>query len=183
YNTHEPETTYFIGVDLGHTTIGEEKFSNLGMVLFDHRGIIIKSYVEKKIPRNEALTENTVSKCFDKLLTHLKRVGKPRPQKIIIHRDGKLHKSDIEIIVKQLSELYDIWDVDVVEIIKSGHPVMGRLEINVENGEKKYGNPESGDCWILTDKKYAILATNTQSTDNESILNPLIIKHRLGKTD
>lgn len=183
HNTYEPETTYFIGIDLGHTTIGEEKFSNLGMVLFDHRGIIIKSYVEKKIPRNEALTEKTVSKCFDKLLTHLKRVGRPHPQKIIIHRDGKLHKSDIEIIVKQLSELFDIWDVDVVEIIKSGYPVMGLLEINVENREKKYGNPESGDCWILTDKKYAILATNTQSTDNESILNPLIIKHRLGKTD
>jgi hypothetical protein len=182
HNTYEPETTYFIGIDLGHTTVGEEKFSNLGMVLFDHKGIIVKTYVEKKIIRNEALTEKTVSKCFDILLSQLKRIGKPHPQKIIIHRDGKLHKSDIEIIIKQLSELFDIWNVDVVEIIKSGYPVMGRLEINDENGEKKYGNPESGDCWILAEKKYAILATNTQSTEKGAIINPIIIKHRLGET-
>lgn len=181
HDTQEPETTYFIGIDLGHTTFGKEKFSNIGMVLFDHQGRIIKKYVEKKIPRNEALTEKTVSKCFDRLLSHLQRFGRPHPQKIIIHRDGKLHKSDIEIIVKQLSELFDIWDVDVVEIIKSGYPVMGRLE--VDNGTKKYSNPESGDCWILPEKKYAILATNTQSTDKGAILNPIIIKHKLGNTD
>lgn len=178
-DTHEPDTTYFIGVDLGHSTNKKEEFSNLGMVLFNNRGIVQTSYVNKRIPRNEALTEEVIRAPLDFFLNHLQKNDLPLPHKIIIHRDGKLHKTDLEIILQKIAELFDIYDIDIVEIIKSGYPIFAKFD----DEKSVYLNPTSGECWLLKEQRYAILATNIQSDQKGAIINPIIIKHKYGKTD
>ena len=59
-NTFEDETTYFLGIDLGHTTVKNEKFSNLGLALFNNKGILLCHFVNKNIPRNEVINSEVI---------------------------------------------------------------------------------------------------------------------------
>lgn len=54
-DTSLPDSGYFIGLDLGHTTNGKDKFSNIGVALFNNYGLLIDQYVLKNLPRNENL--------------------------------------------------------------------------------------------------------------------------------
>jgi hypothetical protein len=178
-NTCENEDTYFIGIDLGHSQNKEEQYSNLGVVFFNNNGIIIKKYVNKKIRQNERITSESICPAFLSFKAYLLKNNKKTPEKLIIHRDGKLHKQDVENIVEQAKEHLGVEQIDIVEVIKNGFPVIAGFEKN----DGAYLNLKSGNCWIHNSKKYAILITNIQSDDKNAIVNPLIIKHWYGNTN
>ncbi|MCB0539608.1 MAG: hypothetical protein KDE33_18980 [Bacteroidetes bacterium] len=176
-NTFEPETTYFLGIDLGHFTQGEEKYSNLCTVLFNNKGQLLAYRVVNKIPLNEALSEEALSQAIPFLINHIRQKRLPYPQKFIIHRDGKIHKRDIENIETVLTRKFKINTYDIVEIVKSGYPIIAGF-----NGDGYY-NLESGQVWRMKNKHYAILITNDQVKNKGNVLNPIIIKHRYGNTE
>lgn len=176
-NTFEPESTYFVGIDLGHTTQKKEKYSNLGVVLFDNRGRLIAHRVIQGIPRNEVLNMNALAQALYFLEEFIKMKNLPRPQKLIIHRDGKIHAQEIEIFDMVIKKGLKIDNYDIVEIIKSGYPVLAFYD------DQGYHNPESGIAWTLVDKRYALLVTNIQANDQGAVLRPIVIKHRHGETN
>jgi hypothetical protein len=173
-NTFEPDDTYFVGVDLGHTTNGDEKFSNLGVVFYDNHGRYLTHNVVKELPRNEAINQGALTTAMKLCIHGLRKRGLAFPKKIIIHRDGKMHKQDYEVVHNVITQKIVAQEYDVVEIIKSGYPVIACHK----DGE--YCNLESGNFWLDAEHCYAILVTNTQSTD--VVRNPIIIKHAYGNT-
>lgn len=54
-DTTLPVSGYFIGLDLGHTTHGNKKYSNIGVSLFNCHGLLVGNHVLKDLPRNEKL--------------------------------------------------------------------------------------------------------------------------------
>ena len=177
-DTYINENGYFIGIDLGHTTTGEEKFSNLAMVIFDHRGLLIGSYIEKKIPRKENLIENNCITAFKKLGNILTKNNLLQPKQLVIHRDGKLHSEDITSLTNSIRQVWGDIKIDIVEIIKSGFPVIAMKD---EKGAAI--SPSSGSSYQDTNNKYSILITNTQADENSEVISPIIIKHKYGNTD
>jgi hypothetical protein len=176
-NTFEPETTYFVGIDLGHTTQNKKKYSNLCVVLFDNRGRLLAHKVIQEIPRNEALDMSALAQAMYSFEELIKKERLPYPQKLIIHRDGKVLDQDIESVDMVIKKGLKINDYDIVEVIKSGYPVIAAY-----NGQC-YRNLESGNSWTLSDKRYAILVTNIQADEKGSVLRPIVIKHRHGVTE
>lgn len=176
-DTFEPETTYFMGIDLGHTTQTKDQYSNLCVVLFDNKGRLLDRKVIQKISRNEALNLSALKKAMYSVVEKIKKRGLPYPQKLIIHRDGKIHNQDSNIFETVIRKGLKIDNYDIVEIIKSGCPIIAAY-----NGQK-YHNMKAGNSWTLADKRYAILVTNTQADKQGVILNPIVVKHQYGQTD
>lgn len=176
-NTNIPTNAYFIGLDLGHTTVGDEKYSNLATVIFDSHGIFIGKYVVKKIQRRENLVTANCIVAFQNLSKALHRNNLPQPQQLVIHRDGKLHSTDIDSLVEAVSTVWGDIKLDIVEIIKSGFPI-----ITVKDDNMKAINPTSGSSYQDCEHKYAILVTNTQSDDNSATIKPIVIKHKFGES-
>ncbi|KDN55853.1 argonaute/piwi family protein [Flavobacterium seoulense] len=177
-DTSIAEDGYFIGIDLGHTTNGKEKFSNLGVSLFDSLGILLGDYVEKEIPRRENLIDTNCLNAFKKLDKMLEAKKLNKPKHLIIHRDGKLHFKDINILVSCVETVWGKINVDIVEIIKSGFPVMA-----IKDETNKPINPISGTSYQDDIHKYAILATNVQADEQSAVINPIIIKHKYGELE
>ena len=177
-DTHIDESGYFIGIDLGHTTNGEEKFSNLATVIFDNHGLLIGSNVAKRIPRKENLTEIHCITAFKQLSAILKENKLTHPKHLVIHRDGKLHSTDITSLVNSIRSVWGDISIDIVEIIKSGFPI---IAMKNENGSAI--NPLSGSSYQDNEHKYSILVTNTQADENSVVISPIIIKHKFGNTD
>lgn len=177
HNIYEPKTTYFIGIDLGHTTQDERSHSNLCLVFFDNKGRILTHKVIQEIPRNEALDSNALTQAMLALKNEIKKRGLPKPKKIIIHRDGKIHKQDILSFESAIKNQMNIDNYDIVEVIKSGYPI-----IAAHDGTA-YQNLKTGNSWKLTDKNYAIIVTNVQANEQGLVLKPIIVKHHHGKTD
>ncbi|MBC8319546.1 MAG: hypothetical protein H8E34_02365 [Bacteroidetes bacterium] len=173
-NSQENELTYFVGIDLGHSQNERGKFSNLALVFFDNKGTFIHSAINKNLPRNEAISSEVIWSCFTSFRKHLKQNNLPYPEKLIIHRDGKLHPDDIKSIVKQSKKQLSVDNVEVLEIIKRGYPVFACFDKEVG----AYMNLKSGDCFLYND--YAILITNIQADEKNAIVNPIIIKHKIG---
>ena len=67
--------------------------------------------------------------------------------------------------------------LDIVEIIKSGFPVIAK-----HNTRGDSENLSSGSAFRDDVARYAILVTNTQADQEKAILNPIIIKHKYGET-
>lgn len=176
-NTFEPETTYFVGIDLGHTTQKKEKYSNLCAVLFDNKGRLIAQKVIQGIPRNEALDMSALAQVMYSFEEVIKKRSLPHPKKLIIHRDGKVHDQDIENFDIAIKKGLKINNYDIVEIIKSGYPVVAAYN------KQGYHNMKTGNSWLLTDKRYAILVTNIQANEQGAVLSPIVIKHKHGETD
>ncbi|MDQ1089457.1 hypothetical protein [Siphonobacter sp. SORGH_AS_1065] len=177
-DTHTGESGYFIGIDLGHTTHGEEKFSNLATVIFDHRGLLIGNYIVKQIPRKENLIENHCITAFKKLAGILTKGRLQQPKYIVIHRDGKLHSTDITVLTNAIRNVWGEITIDIVEIIKSGFPVIAMKD------EKGIAiNPSSGSSYQDNEHQYSILVTNIQAEEYSAVISPIIIKHKFGNTD
>lgn len=177
-DTHIDENGYFIGIDLGHTTHGEEDFSNLAAVIFDHRGLLIGTNIESKIPKKENLVELHCVNSFKKLASILLKKKLPQPKQLVIHRDGKLHATDIVSLTNSINQVWGEVTLDIVEIIKSGFPV-----IAMKNDRGAAINPSSGTSYQDNDNKYSILVTNIQAEEYSSVISPIIIKHKFGNTD
>lgn len=177
-DTHMNVNGYFIGIDLGHTTYGEEKFSNLATVIFDYRGILIGSNIVKKIPRKENLVESHCITAFKKLAGILTKGNLQQPKSVVIHRDGKLHSTDIASLTNAIHNVWGEIPVDIVEVIKSGFPVIAMKD---EKGAAI--NPSSGSSYQDNEHLYSILVTNIQAEEHSAVVSPLIIKHKFGNTD
>ncbi len=177
-NTHLPDNSYFIGIDLGHTTVGKNEFSNLAAVIFDNHGILIEQDVLKEIPRKENLIEDHCTTIFGNLQKKLHDKNLPQPHQLVIHRDGKLHSTDVESLTKAIQKIWGKIKLDIVEIIKSGFPV-----IAIKDGNGNVTNPPSGSSFQDNEHRYAILITNTQAEEYSTTINPIIIKHKFGEID
>ena len=173
-NSQENQRTYFVGIDLGHSQNERGKFSNLALVFFDNKGTFIHSAINKNLPRNEAISSEVIWSCFASFGKHLKKNNLPFPEKLIIHRDGKLHQEDIKSIVKQSKKQLNVDNVEVLEIIKRGYPVFACFD----KALGAYMNLQSGDCFLHDE--YAVLITNIQADEKNAIINPIIIKHKIG---
>lgn len=178
HDTSLPKEGYFIGIDLGHTTFGADKFSNLAMAMFNKNGTVIAKVLEKNLPRKENLIPDRFTALLYKLAKILHNEKLVAPKHIIFHRDGKLHNTDVETITESAKRVWGDVVIDIVEIIKSGYPA---TLIKVDS--KSVANPSSGMSFQDLKNRYAILITNAQASDKEVILNPIIIKHKLGSTD
>ncbi|MFN8117107.1 MAG: Piwi domain-containing protein [Bacteroidia bacterium] len=174
-NTSLGKGGYFIGIDLGHSTIGKDKFSNLAMALFDNHGILIGKTLVEKLPRKENLNIESCELAFKNLDQIVTKKKLAKPDHVIIHRDGKLHSNDIAIIKDSINKIWPGIILDVVEIIKSGYPLM---ILKLEQNE--IANPVSGTSFQDNKKKYGILVTNAQADERDLTLNPIIIKHKTG---
>jgi len=178
HNSHASLGTYFVGMELGHMHMDNKpRLTNLALVFFDYQGKYIYQYVSKGLEINEVIQEDTLLYGLKKFINYLTKMSLKKVQKLIFHRDGKLHATEIETIISSCRHLFGIDDIDIVEIIKSGHPVMAVSKQNV------YHNQASGACWLLKEKKYAILITSDQANEKSEILNPIVIKHRHGQAD
>lgn len=169
---------YFIGLDLGHSTKDKEQFSHLAMTMFDQNGIQVGSFVKKNIAQKENLIQQDCKDVLNELDKKLKFKSLPIPKSIIIHRDGKLHASDIDALKNAVDAIWPNTAFDIVEIIKSGFPLMV-----VKQDSKNAVNPDSGSCFIDEQHKYAILVTNIQAQEKNNFVNPIIVKHQFGETD
>lgn len=177
-NTYEPNTTYFVGLDLGHSNINEKKHSNLGMAFFRNDGILLTKFVEKELPRNEALMPKAINKILTKFSDFIQKNKYPGINKLIIHRDGKLHHNDINVLIEEGGKL-SINNLEIIEIIKSGYPIFAKYD----KTNKRYSNADSGEYWMFEEHKYAILSTNVQAKEINSFSNPIIIKHKFGDSE
>jgi hypothetical protein len=176
HNLYESESTYFLGIDLGHS----KDFSVLGLTLFNSKGILLKHEVSSCY-HNESLDPFPLKIMIFKLFSYICKNELPIPRKVIIHRDGKNHKYDIDRLVNSVMMIFRLVEIDIVEVIKSGYPIIGVYdELN-----KTYNAPNSGYYFKDRDEPYAILVTNTQVKKSERgrSINPIIIKHVYGKTN
>ncbi len=169
---------YFIGLDLGHSTKDKIKFSHLAMTIFDQNGIQVGSFVKKNIAPKENLILQDCKDVLEQLNGKLKFKSLPIPKSIIIHRDGKLHASDIDALKNSVNAIWPNISIDIVEIIKSGFPL-----VLIKKDSKTAVNPDSGSFYLDEEHKYAILVTNIQAQDKNTFVNPIILKHKFGQTD
>lgn len=178
HNIHESIGTYFIGIDFGHMhQSGNMKSSNFAIVFFDHKGKQVFQYVIKELVINEVIQMENLTEGFKKFHNFIAQMPKMKVIKFIIHRDGRSHATEQETILSCVDNIFGISNVDIVDIIKSGYPIMAFRKDN------RYNNPSSGTNWQIIAKKYAILITSDQGTEDVETLNPIIIKHRYGQTD
>jgi len=177
-DTYTENNGYFIGIDLGHSTHGDEKYSNLATVIFDSKGLLIGNYIIKKLPRKENLIEIDCITAFNKLASILTKNNLVQPKSVVIHRDGKLHSNDITSLTNAVRNVWGEINIDVVEIIKSGFPV-----IAMKDNYCNVVNPSSGSSYQDNDNRYSILVTNIQAEEKSAVISPIIIKHKLGNTD
>lgn len=166
----EKESTYFIGIDLGH---GKD-FSVIGMTLYNNHGILIK-HETSSCNHDESLDPFPLKILIYKLYQHIQELNLTIPRKVIVHRDGKNNKYDIDRLVNSFMLIFGVIKIDVVEVIKSGYPIIGVFE-------NTYSAPNSGVYFKDRDEPYAILVTNTQVKKSEKgrTVKPIVIKHVYG---
>lgn len=168
----ENDQTFFVGIDLGHSTKAKKRFSKLAISCFNNHGVHVFSRTTDTIVLDEALNYDAIHQLLIEFRAALKRKKLPEVKRLIFHRDGKLHYGDVESLCKATNTVFSTKDIEVLEIIKQGHPVMAFFDTGA------YVNPQSGDAYIY--KNYSILVTNTQSTDKNATVRPIIIKHKYG---
>lgn len=169
-------TCGFIGIDFGHASGGndKQKYSRLLMVALDGAGLFRGKYTKDPLPLNEALRAQEVAEGLSIIKKRWLEKESRLPERIIIHRDGRLHSREIEMFQKAVLESFGTEKLEIVEIIKSGHPYM------VHDDSNQVINPEPGTFWMLESKQYALLITNDQNTAQGALLNPVVIRRRYG---
>jgi hypothetical protein len=177
-NTFLNESGIFFGIDLGHSTHGVEKKTNLGGVTFDNHGNQIGKFVVNDLPRKENLTKEGLDQLIIGLKNKMANKFPRNLSNVVIHRDGKLHSEDLNLLEASIKEHWGFCEIDVVEIIKSGFPLMVE-----RNSDKKLCVPESGSFFVDEKNKYAVIITNDQVREKGQSVNPIIIKHKMGNLD
>jgi hypothetical protein len=174
--TYVPKNSLFIGIDLGHMHLPSKKdiLSSMVCTVFNKSGELIWKYKSKNLPLNEALQKHTLLEMMTSLKIVLQKRNMEIPEKCIFHRDGKVHKNDIDHLIFACRDVFNHVDIEVVEIIKSGYPY-----IYNENSEG-FQNPSSGSFWMSENHNYAILVTNDQTNIHGEVLQPIIIKRKFG---
>jgi len=171
-NIEVDKTTYFIGVDLGHDRL--KRTSNIAFSYYNYQGELIHYNVTEDLELNEAITSD-ICQNLDSFRSLYKKGKIVAPERIILHRDGRIHVGEIDLLVDHIQRHFDVYDIEILEIIKSGFPVIAGFDQGV------YVNLNSGDAYIDDYNKYSILITNTQSSLTNSLVKPIIVKHKYGE--
>ncbi len=172
-----PKDTYFIGIDMGHRydhKNAAESYTQLVMSLIDTAGTIITSKSVSSLPLNEALSPFATINILNRIKNTISKINRKMPKKLIFHRDGKVHVDDVQIILQSVKQVFGIEDIEIIEIIKSGHPYV------TEYLNSTWHNRPSGSAWIVPSKNYAILITNDQPNSVGELNNPIIIQRQHG---
>ncbi len=148
-----PKDTYFIGIDMGHRydhKNAAESYTQLVMSLIDTAVTIITSKSVSSLPLNEALSLFATINILNQIKNTISKINRKMPKKLIFHRDGKVHVDDVQIILQSVKQVFGIEDIEIIEIIKSGHPYV------TEYLNSPWHNRPSGSAWIVPSKNYAI---------------------------
>jgi hypothetical protein len=120
------------------------------MSLIDTAVTIITSKSVSSLPLNEALSLFATINILNQIKNTISKINRKMPKKLIFHRDGKVHVDDVQIILQSVKQVFGIEDIEIIEIIKSGHPYV------TEYLNSPWHNRPSGSAWIVPSKNYAI---------------------------
>lgn len=170
------DTDLFIGLDMGGVNVRAPACA----FLFSKSGMQLGWQLADK-QQGERMDDEALMSLLEKSLRTYLLSNEVAPNKITIHRDGKFYES-IEVI-KQFEQKHNV-KVDVLEVIKSGVPVLYRR--TQENGKKLFKNPEVGDAVYLSEKE-VILSTYSgtelgKSWGDKVSVRPLRLRKRYGET-
>ncbi|MCF6439858.1 argonaute PAZ domain-containing protein [Pseudoalteromonas luteoviolacea] len=140
----------FIGLDMGGTHLRFPSVSFLFSATGAQLGWQIADSQQGEKLKGSGLTE-LLYKC---IRNYAQTHNGNKPQHIVLHRDGKFYEDLHQI--KAFEHEHDL-KITVVEILKSGAPVLFRRSLNTL-GKKEFSNPHVGD-YALLEENEAILAT------------------------
>ncbi|WP_036250713.1 Piwi domain-containing protein [Methylobacter sp. BBA5.1] len=172
------ETELFIGLDMGGVNVRAPGFA----FLFLNSGAQLGWQLADK-QQGEKMQDDALSNLLEKSLkTYLRSTDGLLPRRITLHRDGRFYES-INVI-EQFEQKHGV-KLDVLEVLKSGAPVLYRRERSAD-GKKVFSNPGVGDAVFLSDRE-VILSTYSgeelgKSWGNKVSVRPLRLRKRYGET-
>jgi hypothetical protein len=172
------ETDLFIGLDMGGVSVRAPGFA----FLFLNSGAQLGWQLADK-QQGERMQDEALSNLLEKSLkAYLRSSDGLLPRRITLHRDGRFYES-IDVI-EQFEQKHGV-KLDVLEVLKSGAPVLYRRERSAD-GKKVFSNPGVGDAVFLSDRE-VILSTYSgeelgKSWGNKVSVRPLRLRKRYGET-
>lgn len=171
------ETDLFIGLDMGGVNVRAPGFA----FLFLNSGAQLGWQLADK-QQGERMQDEALSNLLEKSLKTYRHSMGLLPRRITLHRDGKFYES-IDVI-EQFEQKHGV-KIDVLEVLKSGAPVLYRRERSAD-GKKVFSNPDAGDAVFLSDRE-VILSTYSgeelgKSWGNKVSVRPLRLRKRYGET-
>lgn len=176
------DSDLFIGLDMGGTTTRSPGFA----FLFTREGAQLGWQLADR-QKGERMNDEALGLLLQKSLTLYKKAHNGDvPKRITLHRDGKFYES-LDII-KAFSEQHQV-EVDVLEVLKSGAPVLYRRHPPVPPETKPtFSNPEVGDAIFFPCQDEIVVSTYSgdelgKSWGNAVSVRPLRLRKRYGSTD
>lgn len=114
--------TYYLGLDVGSAHKGG--WSNVAMVLVDWEGRVVAKRVQRCEENNERIPSDLLMRTLPQWLDELSerdydrfsRIGAPRIQHLVVHRDGRFMDHEAEELREALSHLRRL---DLIEVKKN----------------------------------------------------------------
>jgi hypothetical protein len=170
------DTDLFIGLDMGGVKVRAPGFA----FLFLRSGAQLGWQLADK-QQGEKMEDQALLSLLDKSLnTYMKNSGGVLPRRITLHRDGKFYES--LAVIRQFEDKNGV-KVDVLEVLKSGAPVLYRRR-ELENGKKAFLNPQVGDAIFLSEQEIILSTYSGQELGNvwgdKVSVRPLRLRKRYG---
>ena len=176
------DSDLFIGLDMGGTTTRSPGFA----FLFTREGAQLGWQLADR-QKGERMNDEGLGLLLTKSLTLYKKAHNgDTPKRITLHRDGKFYES-LDII-KAFSEQHQV-EVDVLEVLKSGAPVLYRRQPPVPPETKPtFSNPKVGDAIFFSCQNEIVISTYSgdelgKNWGNTVSVRPLRLRKRYGSTD
>ena len=165
-NLFVEKPSYFFWIDIWHNQ--QQRTSSIWLVVYNQNWDLVRYISKWWLPLNEALNKNVLCEIFQSIKPYIAKDTKH----IIIHRDWKSHKHDVDILVSAIKEIISTkCEIDIVDIIKSWFPIMW----SYDETSKTYWVMVAGTYRIFKSFKYGLVITNDQKED--WIPRPLVIRH------
>jgi len=170
------EVDLFIGLDLG----GVSQRAPGSAFLFTRNGAQL-GWQLTDLQSGERMEDKALKSLLQKSIDDYGRHHNgASPNRITLHRDGRFFES-LEVI-QEIERQYGV-KIDVLEVIKSGAPILYRRYM--EGGRKKFKNPDVGDVYRHIGLDELILATYSGQElgriGNEVSVRPLRLRKRYGE--
>jgi len=174
------EADLFLGLDLGgiHQRVPGFAF------LFTRDGAQL-GWQLAEAQSGERIADESLRLLLERSLEAYRKVhGGEGPRRIVLHRDGRWYES-FEVI-GSFEQRHGI-GIDVLEVIKSGVPVLYRRFRDQDTGRKRFCNPGVGDAFELSGLDEAILSTYSgaelgKDWGGKVTVRPLRLRKRYGDT-
>jgi len=165
----------FIGLDMG----GQSQRAPGSAFLFTRNGAQL-GWQLAEMQGGERLADTALAQLLEKSIQEYRRHHDDTlPGNITLHRDGRFYES-LEV-VQQIERQYGV-RINVLEVIKSGVPILFRREMRGK--QKHYRNPDVGDCYRLEGLDELILATYSGQElgkmGDKASVRPLRLRKRYG---